>query len=91
MKQLKFMYAAENKTALWNNCGKKCILASGCSEPSSELLLGCIHKAAEAPLKAKLGMASRNLNKNRDLQLFHGQDQVKFTPTYPEGYSPSFF
>lgn len=59
------MYGAENQTALRNDCGKKQILASGCSRPSSELLLGCIHKTAEAPLKAKLRIASRSLNEKQ--------------------------
>lgn len=81
------MYTTENKTALRNNCGKKCILVSGWSKPSSELLLGCIHETAEAPLKEKLGIASRNLNKNRKLQLFYARVQGRFTLIYPGGYS----
>lgn len=81
------MYTAEHKSAVRKNCGKKCALASGCSQPSSELLLGRIHKTAEAPLKAKLEIASRNMNKNRDLQLFHAQDEGRFTLIYPGGYS----
>lgn len=33
IKQLKFMHTIENKTALRNNCGKKCILAVAKANP----------------------------------------------------------